>query len=382
MSGVYLFLTCMITYLVVGQDGPCVANKSLEESISQLNHSIHQLTNLIEQRVEQAKRDMLSSLNAVKREIVSEVAARALLPAPSNSCHVDEEAIKREVVSEISQAVKKQLSPIMDCVVPSIGKSQCYSAKSCHEIKSLLPDSISGYFYVKSATSHPVRVYCDMTKSCGGINGGWMRIANFDADNTLYSCPSGLRLFTDSRRRCGMPSDGAGCASASFNVHGIPYQRVCGKVIGYQYRSTDAFANHVSGNYGIDGTYVDGVGITYGRNPRHHIWTFAAAYSEAEYAAGTRYICPCTHSRGSTAMIPSFVGNDYFCDTGNHVPDDPLWDGAGCEGSNTCCSFNNPPWFMKQLSSNTTNNVELRVCRDQARNDEDIGLKIIALYVQ
>ena len=57
-------------------------------------------------------------------------------------------------------------------------------------------------------------------------------------------------------------------------------------------------------------------------------------------------------------IVPSFVGEDYFCDSGNEEYDqdtdsniigyfgDPLWDGAGCgPHSAECCMFNNPPWF-------------------------------------
>ena len=61
------------------------------------------------------------------------------------------------------------------------------------------------------------------------------------------------------------------------------------------------------------------------------------------------------------------------------VWNDPLWDGARCGRSSTCCSFNSPPWFMKQLSSSTSDDLELRVCRDQERIDEDVNVE---LYVQ
>ena len=63
-------------------------------------------------------------------------------------------------------------------------------------------------------------------------------------------------------------------------------------------------------------------------------------------------------------------------------PDDPLWDGEGCGQNSTCCSFNNPPWFSKQLSSPTTDDVEIRLCANQRRSDEDIDFEQIELYVQ
>ena len=302
-----------------------------------------------------------------------------------SSCNIDKEAMKEEIVSEVTEKMKQQLSPLVQCLLPSnIGQYQCNPAKSCREIKDCVPNSPSGYYYIKLTTGPTVRVYCKMT-SCKGVDGPWMRVVDFNADNT---CPSGLQLFTNIRRRCGMPSDGAGCASTMFDIHGIPYQKVCGKVIGYQEGSTDAFAHRISTS--IDGNYIDGVSLTHGHNPRHHIWTFAAAVDESGTHPVAAVFCPCIHSSGSAASIPSFVGSSYFCDTGTRsryqsntlYSDDPLWDGAGCGGSSTCCSFNSPPWFMKQLSSSTSDDLELRVCRDDLRSNEDVGIKSVEIYVR
>ncbi len=83
------------------------------------------------------------------------------------------------------------------------------------------------------------------------------------------------------------------------------------------------------------------------------------------------------------------MGNDYFCDTGSEgqiesifYGDDPLWDGAGCGPLNTCCSFNNPPWFYKELPEPTTDDIEMRVCTDQRSTNEDIAIEKIDIYVQ
>ena len=108
---------------------------------------------------------------------------------------------------------------------------------------------------------------------------------------------------------------------------------------------------------------MDGVSLTHG-DPRQHIWTFAAAADETPTNT-----CPCLDGDLSTGrQPPSFVGNDYFCDTGSRETytsrlyvEDPLWDGAGCGPQSTCCSFNNPPWFYKQLPRPTTDDIEMRV---------------------
>ena len=295
------------------------------------------------------------------------------------------EQAKREIISEVSEI----LSPILQQFsLSNIGRYECNPARSCRGIKNRNPNSPSGYYYIKPDNEPIVHAYCKMT-SCKGVSGPWMRVVDFNADNTSHSCPSGLQLFTNIRRRCGIPSYGAGCASTMFGVHGIPYQKACGKVIGYQAGSTDAF-NYRQRHISIDGNYVDGFSLTHGHNPRHHVWTFSAASDETGTYRFRHSICPCIHSSGITAPVPSFIGSSYFCDTGSRYlfqngrfyGNDPLWDGAGCGGSSTCCSFNSPPWFMKQLSSSTSDNFELRVCRDSARSNEDVGLKRVELYVQ
>ena len=215
-----------------------------------------------------------------------------------------------------------------------------------------------------------------------------MRVTSVDMKEATNSCPSGLKTSTSPKRLCAMNINGAGCSSTYLNVHGVEYSNVCGKIIGYQQKSPDAFYAYYN-NQGltIDHTYVDGISLTHGHNPRNHIWTFAAALHEI--LTNIHTICPCTNTHNQqTIPIPPFVGNDYFCDTASSQNfeyrlylNDPLWDGQGCGTLNTCCSFNNPPWFMKQLPA-STNDIEMRLCADQVRDDEDIVFETLDLYVQ
>ena len=271
-------------------------------------------------------------------------------------------------------------------------------ANSCTEILNIKQRAPSGYYWLRSTNGSAVSVYCDMTLTCKGVGGGWMQVAKLDMTNSSHQCPPGTRLRTDlPKRLCGINFDGIGCSSTIFDVHGIGYSQVCGKIIAYQDASTDSFGAHMDTyparfNAGLDDNYVDGISLTHGSNPREHIWTFAAALDEV----GTYpfYNCPCTniHQAASATQSPSFVGNDYFCDTGStHLwsfifyPDDPLWDGDGCGPANTCCSLNNPPWFLKQLPSTTADDIEMRMCRDQNvrynRIDEDTPIEILEIYV-
>ena len=77
---------------------------------------------------------------------------------------------------------------------------------------------------------------------------------------------------------------------------------------------------------------------------------------------------------------PGFVGDNYFWDTGSAAHcqfgffygEDPLWDEAGCGPQSTCCSFNNPPWFHWQFPQPTSDDIEMRVCKNEGPSNEDM----------
>ena len=115
--------------------------------------------------------------------------------------------------------------------------------------------------------------------------------------------------------------------------------------------------------------------------PQDHIWTFAAA-------GRMDGICdPCRNE-----PRPASVGSDFFCDTGNPMSssdtsntfhsDNPLWDGVECAADNECCPTDNPPYFLKTLPQPTTDDIEMRVCRNEGRSNEDIAIETVEIYVQ
>ena len=202
-------------------------------------------------------------------------------------------------------------------------------------------------------------------------------------------CPVGFKLITRTEpplRTCGRPeSDGniQECVSTSFPVHGVRYSRICGRIVAYQIGSPSGIGNgFLISN--IDSYYVAGISLTYG-SPRQHIWTFVNAQGEGFSNDQT---CPCID--GGTSTLPSFVGSDYFCDSavrgtsadnGVFYPSDPLWDGQGCGNTSTCCEFNNPPLFCKQLSLATTDDIELRLCENGPPSLDDSPFEVVELYI-
>ena len=216
---------------------------------------------------------------------------------------------------------------------------------------------------------------------CGGT-GGWRRVVYLDMTDPNTKCPSGWPITSYSKRTCGKANTTSlTCHSAFFPVTGGDYTSVCGSIRAYQFGHIDAFESYDSQRATtIDSAYVSGVSLTYG-TPRQHIWTFAAAATDTDTDNGG---CPCT---GASVSIPPFVGGDYFCESGvdfvspgGFHPDDPLWDGNGCTTSSRCCSFNNPPYFTKQLARSTSDDIEARICL--LDGSEDSPVEFIELYVK
>ena len=220
--------------------------------------------------------------------------------------------------------------------------------------------------------------------------GQWYRVAYLNMSDPTQQCPSSLRLYSaNGTRACGRPSSMGifSCSNLTFaSSDSRQYSKVCGQVIGYQIGSTDVFDSRQTS---IDSIYVDGVSITYG-SPRTHIWTYAAGVSEQLLAAS----CPCALGGSSITpkIPPSFVGNNYYCESGNPLntfentdvlryTSDPLWDGQQCEGQ--CCSDGRtPPWFSVTLANPTTDDVEVRICGSNSSENEDSPISLMELYVQ
>ena len=255
---------------------------------------------------------------------------------------------------------------------------------SCKQIKTLLPTSPSGYYILGNGSS-TYTSYCNMGTLCGS-GGGWTRLAYLDMSDATQNCPSGFKLYQSGGvRACGRTNiSGGNCVSVQFPSNGISYSQICGRVTGYQYSHTDGL--HTSS--GIDTHYLEGVSITRG-SPRQHVWTLISGISEASSASDG---CPC--NTGSSVSVQSFIGNNYFCESGNPssstseilYTSDPLWDGQGCGSlESSCCNVPGIPWFHRDYGSTTTTDyIELRVCGDYHANigGEDSPVSYYEIYVK
>ncbi len=164
---------------------------------------------------------------------------------------------------------------------------------------------------------------------------------------------------------------------------------MCGKIIAYQQGSPDAFHSTVIYNVGLEGAYIDGISLTHGApGSRSHIWSFVAAVNNFDLAF---VVCSCTNSNPWPYTLPSFIGNKYFCDTGDHdagfvngmyYPDDPRFVGQGCGPDSTCCQFNSPPWFCTELPQPTSDDLEIRICGNGPISGEYVVISMIDVYIR
>ena len=243
-----------------------------------------------------------------------------------------------------------------------------------------------------SETVVPALVAASTPCQCGGGR-EWHRIAHLNMSDPNQQCPPNWRLHTTPVRACGAKL-GISCNSAVFPASGESYSHVCGRVIAYQKGAPDAFNPSVySDNPSLEGVYLDGVSLTHGPpGARRHIWSFASARREGNvYSSLLESVCACTNTNLIWPFqVPSFVGNDYFCDTGNSgsstsftqvYSGNPLWDGEGCGPASSCCQLNTPPWFCTTLPQPTTDDIELRICHDFHPSDEDALISLVDVYI-
>ena len=235
---------------------------------------------------------------------------------------------------------------------------------SCTDALQKLPFSTSGYQLIWHNAGSLALVYCDMTLSCGGVTGGWRRMAYINTAISGTHCPSELTNRIDPSS-CIKSGSAPGCSSVKYPSNGISYSRICGRINGRQAGVPDAFRSDARpSNQTLEQNYVDGVSLTYGSSPRTHIWTLATGTGDCTF---------CDNDR------PGYIDNDYSCEingicsNGEVCSTKVLWNGSQCVGGKM---------FYRVLQQRTTEDIEMRVCRDQPTLDEDILITFVELYVQ
>ena len=234
------------------------------------------------------------------------------------------------------------------------GQSELYPAPSCQVIHNINPISTSGYYWVISSNGSGIRVYCEMSKSCGAITGGLTRIAVLNDSTRPEICTGNFEL-ADWNRRCVKTDPGQGCSEKVFPVMNIEYSHACGTVEGSYEGYPDGFIGNMrSASTIINDNYVDGISLTYGNTSyRNHVWTFIG-----DDDGGSR-TCP--------SNVPlSIVGHNYSC---------LKYFGGGCPSTTDMCS----PNFFIELQQPVREDLQLRLCQDGHRTH---GADLDTIYIR
>ena len=224
----------------------------------------------------------------------------------------------------------------------TFGQFKGYPAPSCQAIHELHPSFKSGYYWVTSSNGSTICVYCEMAKSCNNFTGGLTRVAVFNGETRPSICSGDYIIYRSTR--CVRRSAEPGCSHIIFPLMNMSYSHICGTVESSWFGHPNGFiGNDRNSNTNINENYVDGISLTYGKeSSRTHIWTFIADHQS----------CP-------PNSIPDYVGHNNTC----------LIHEDSCSSSPKSCS----PSFLRKLEQPVTEDIEMRLCRDQHRTSDDEG---------
>ena len=339
----------------------------LNTSTADLNNKLDNFTIDCNNKLDTSTAELSTRLSTIEQDIPSAISS---LQSQVSSLSSDLNKLSRLLAKHVNMTLEEDpSSPLLS---------------SCDAILSKWPNSPSGYYNLADVNGHTRHVYCHMETLCGK-GGGWRRIASLNMTDPNEKCPTQFRTYSQNGvRACSRPVTNSGsCAGITFPSRDIKYSQLCGKVIGYQYYTTDGAAAFFTST-DINSPYIDGISLTHG-NPRNHIWSLLSGYS----GISTNY-CPC--GSNNPRSVPSFVGSHYYCEAGNHnslasantlYTSDPLWDGKGCGSTETnCCQRTLIPWFYRSFGYSTTDYIEMRLCCDQLTSDEDVSFGQYEIYVK
>ena len=220
---------------------------------------------------------------------------------------------------------------------------------------------------------------------------GVMHIAYLDT-SVSDTCPSNLTKYeVDGTTMCGRHNSTLStqpCNSVYYPSEGVEYSHICGRAVGYAYSGSGSGFYTCGfwwpqGRDNINALYDSGITIVKGpSNDRRHIWTYAAGRQEVP---GVDCNCPCAPTDGVDP--PSFVGNNYFCESatkyqppaeGQWFTNYTMWQGNCYEGSN-CCPDDGRPWFNVDLDNPTNEDVEVRWCG--SKTNDNIATELLEIFV-
>ena len=380
-------------------EGMPIEMKTLEPQIDKLRTDLHNYVEIVHGRVKFLNHSIADGVLSLDNEINTKIELLRNLQNESDLLTLavnasngifrnQKEAFSQNFTSDLQNLTEEvtgmttnQIS-ILETNVNMLaervasGIQNNHTFDSCDSV-SVFPIPLPSGMYMIRLNNSIVDDYCSTTIafSCNGTPGRWRRIAYMNTDNEPVICPEGfqVRSYISNPPLCRLKYNDASCSAVIYSSIGMSYSHVCGTVRIYPLETPDGFESHNKrisrNNQSVNQNYVDGVSLTHGTSPnRTHIWTYAAAILIGD---DTDRCTTCDKNK------PFYIGTNFTCTAGHCNPqscfDDAIWtDGLPCVGNET---------FYRQLSESTTDNIEMRVCRDQGRWDEDILISYVEIFV-
>ena len=292
---VFVVVIAMIIMIFIKLAALEAANSSyngyLKSNLSSLQTSKEDVTNEVDQINKTLQEFFQNELKIIQQTIDTfETDLQNALSFEGRLDHLNDSY--ESLASEVND-LSSSLNTTHEVQRNSLGELKYYPP-SCSAILQQNLYNPTGNYIVRSSTDLLRSVYCDMTRTCGGITGGWMRVAELD----LNHCPHGLKsmLFDigGTIQTCVVNNDTAGCISIQYSTFDVQYTKVCGKIRAYQVGTPDGFTSVTSNprTMNINDNYLDGISIT---SNQQHVWSFAAGD------------CDCNNSP------PPFIDGDWAC---------------------------------------------------------------------
>ena len=388
----------------ITENKPHVTTNNLEPQLNMLRTDIKNFSATINKQVEYLNQNASNGIDYIDQQInITRESLRELqysiallsssvgtlegnfteqLNSVSNTSTAKLKRLNKEIIETImnsSEISVTTLNTLQDRLANGI--QTLHTFDSCETVSNFSIQLPSGMYNIR-AGNFSIDVYCStiIAFSCHNIRGRWRRIAYLSDNTSPVQCPTGFELNNDPNvpALCKRNPTGVRCSSITYSTNGNSYSQVCGTIHGSYFGDPDGFDSHnedtsmrsSSTNTPLNGNYVDGISLTHGSINKHHIWTLTAIVN---FANNPDDICSvCTRNK------PSYVAMDYSCDVvgtqkcGSGCNPRQIWVDGQCKGNNT---------FYKNLKQLTSDDIEMRVCADQPKGDEDIFLSYIEIYV-
>jgi len=250
-----------------------------------------------------------------------------------------------------------------------LGRDSDYAVDSCRSLALLRPSFSPGHYWVRCANGSACPVYCVSTPDCGddiqGIQ-GWQRISHLthSSGNNMAQCFEGLINGEGKTSWCVQGSEEPGCSHTVFSTN-VNYSYVCASIIGYGIKTPDGSEGAARTlNPALSSNYVDGISFTYNTTSSEmkHIWTLASQVD-------SNILCN-QFPEGS-----KFPGANFTC-----LPiRNTLTNLSDCleDSTDEDCQ---PKTFFRDLQV-IKSDIQMRLCRDQEREDEDTAIYKLDVYV-